>query len=210
MSTRQSISRYLLSPCFLSAWDDPKDMLWGLPSNLPGKTPKQVWQICGIYTTLGYVCPWGRFLKSIMMHILIELGCCMRNPSHPSSPRSPYQSFSIDPRKENWFLFLPWTNMTRTATYSELFCDKWYSIMRNLEDTEILQGHRTWMSWPTKWNLSSMLEERCDWNWHKRRRVSPWQTHGWRHWSDREDPTSTKDREQLRTSLLMYNYLTKD
>lgn len=131
-------------------------------------------------------------------------------PSRPSSPRSPYQSFSVDPRKETWFLFSPWTNMTRTATYSELFCDKWYSIMRNLEDTEILQGRRTWMSWPTKWNLSSMLEERCDWNWHKRRRVSPWQAHGWRHWSDREDPTSAKDREQLRTSLLMYNYLTKD
>ena len=107
MSTRQSTSRYLLSTCFLSAWEDPKDMLWVLPYNLAGKTPKQGWQICGIYTTLGYVCPWGRFLKSIMMHILIELGCCMRILLTPALHAAPMNHSALSQERKPGSYFCP-------------------------------------------------------------------------------------------------------
>jgi len=65
MSTRRSISRYLLSTCFLLAWEDPRDRLWGLPDNLVEKASKLGWQVCGLQTTLGSVCPRGGFLWSL-------------------------------------------------------------------------------------------------------------------------------------------------
>ena len=65
MSTRRSISRYLLSTCFLLAWEDPRDRLWGLPDNLVEKASKLGWQVCGLQTALGSVCPRGGFLWSL-------------------------------------------------------------------------------------------------------------------------------------------------